>query len=810
MADVLKSFGKLVVVLLLLAILGSAGTFYVFWRYSPGLPDHRQLVDYKPAVMSRVYAGDGRLIEEYARERRLFVPVEAMPKLLIKAFLSAEDKTFYRHFGIDPLGVASAAFANVKNKLAGANRRPRGASTITQQVAKNFFLSAEVSYERKIREAILAFRLENTYTKDRILELYLNEIFLGLRAYGVAAAALNYFDKSLDELTLTEVAYLAALPKAPNRLHPERRAEAALVRRNWVLSRMLADGVIGAPEAEAARKMPLGVNRPKSSGIVSGAYFAEEVRREVVERYGEVALYEGGLSIRGTLDSTLQALAEKVLRRGLRRYDRRHGWRGPLARLESMEDWRDQLRALELPRAIDAWKLAVVLKLDAKTVEIGFADGTQGVIPLSRLRWARRWIKGQRLGGRIVKPADVLAPGDVVAASPIPPEDKDWVEGGHGLEQVPDISGAIVAMDPHTGRVLALVSGYEFRDSPFNRATQALRQPGSAFKPFVYAAALDHGFTPASIILDAPVVVDQGPGKAKWKPTNYSSKFYGFDTLRRGLEKSRNLTTVRLAQEIGMDVVADYASRFGIIEDMPQYLPMALGAGETTLLRLTAAYSIFVNGGKRVDPTVIDRVQDRRGRTIFRHDRRACRGCTAATWSDQPEPRIPDTRERVLDAATAYQVVSLLRGVVLRGTGRRIASLGKPLAGKTGTTNGPNDTWFMGFSPDLALGVFVGFDEPKPLGRGEQGASVAAPIFKDFMAEALTTRATVPFRIPPGIKLVRIEPTTGLPSRPGDERVILEAFKPGTEPKAGSRLIGAAGGTAGGGATPGTGTGGLY
>ena len=811
MIGILKTCGKLIVALSLVGMIGAGGVFFVFWKYSSGLPDHHQLIDYKPAVMTRVHAGDGRLIGEYARERRIFVPVDAMPKRLLQAFLSAEDKTFYGHFGIDPLGVASAMATNIKNKLAGGSQRPRGASTITQQVAKNFFLSAEVSYERKIREAILALRLENTYTKDRILELYLNEIFLGLRAYGVAAAALNYFDKSLDELTLAEIAYLAALPKAPNNYHPERRTEAALERRDWVLGRMVEDRVITTVEADAARALPLGVKRPERRTLTAGAYFTEEVRREIVERYGESTLYEGGLTIRTTLDSDLQTLGKTVLRRGLRRYDRRHGWRGPLAKLDKLDGWAKRLAALELPRGIDEWRRAVVLKVRAKRADIGFADGGKGVIPLSRLKWARPWIKGQVLGPRVVRARDVLAVGDVVAVRAIPKDDKDFVKNGWALEQIPEISGGIVAMDPHTGRVLAMVGGFEFRDSQFNRASQALRQPGSAFKPFVYAAALDHGFTPSSIILDGPFVVDQGPGKPKWKPVNYSGKFYGPSTVRLGLEKSRNLMTVRLAQEMGMDVVIDYAKRFGIVDDMPPYLPMSLGAGETTLLRLTAAYAMLVNGGKQVDPSLIDRIQDRRGRTVFRHDARECAGCRAATWAEQPEPQVADERERVLDPATAYQVVSMLRGVVLRGTGRRIASLKKPLAGKTGTTNESRDTWFMGFAPDLAVGVFVGFDEPTPLGRKETGSSVAAPVFKDFMAKALETRATTPFRIPSGIKLVRVEAASGRLARPGDKRVILEAFKPGTEPKPGRRVSGTgAAPAARGGATPRSGTGGLY
>jgi len=804
----LRLFGVVLATLAVLLLLIGGLAVAVLWHFGRDLPDYRQLAGYEPPVMSRVHAADGRLIIEYARERRLFVPVEAMPRQVLQAFIAAEDKSFFQHHGVDPVGIVRALIANVKNL--GSGRRPEGASTITQQVAKNFLLSNEVSYERKIKEAILSFRIEQAFSKERILELYLNEIYLGLRSYGVAAAALNYFDKSLDELTLAEAAYLAALPKAPNNYNPFRYPQAAVERRNWVLARMLQDRVIDAETAAAARAEPLGIVRPQPTEVVGAAYFSEEVRRQLVEQYGEAALYEGGMSVRATLDSRLQALAQRVLRNGLRAYDRRHGWRGPLGRIEAGPDWAHRLEAYEAPPALGDWRLALALEVEGKTARIGFRDGSEGVITFAGLNWARPWIEGQKLGSAVTRAADVLAPGDVIAVSALAKTDEDYVANGYRLEQIPEVNGAIVALDPHTGRVLAMVGGFDFNDSQFNRATQALRQPGSAFKPFVYAAALDNGFTPASIVLDGPFVVDQGPVLGKWKPTNYSEHFYGPSTLRLGLEKSRNLMTIRLAQEIGIETVIDYARRFDIFDEMPPYLPMALGAGETTLLRLTTAYAMLVNGGKRIRPSLIDRIQDRRGRTIFRHDRRDCGGCTAAAWQEQPEPVLADEREQVLDPRTAYQVVSLMQGVVERGTGVTVRSVGKPLAGKTGTTNEIRDTWFLGFSPDLAVGVYVGFDEPKPLGRGEQGARTAAPLFRDFMAEALKDSAAIPFRIPPGIKLVRVDAETGHLAPPGARGVIMEAFKPGTEPEALALPAVGAAPQSGTGATPRSGTGGLY
>ncbi len=771
---------------LLLAAAAAGGGLYVLWRYGRDLPDYSQLADYRPPVMSRVHAGDGTLIAEFAHQRRLFVPIAAMPRRVLQAFLSAEDKTFYSHPGIDFAGIVSALVRNIRNL--GANRRPVGASTITQQVAKNFLLTSEVSLARKIKEAILAFRIEHAFSKDRILELYLNEIYLGLGSYGVAAAALNYFDKSLDELNLEETALLAALPKAPNNYHPIRRRKAAEGRRNWVLSRMEEDGIISGLEARRASSRPLLLRQANSTRILEAGYFAEEVRRDLLQRYGEDHLYEGGLSVRTTMEPALQAIADANLRAGLVAYDRRHGWRGPLGRIkfgvgDGLENWVAALAKVPIPPAIGTWYMAVVLAQDSGRAQIGFSNGVEGQILLKHLSWGRAWRKGETLGPRVRRPADVLSVGDVVAVTAVAKSDKGYRPGSYQLQQIPAINGALVAMDPHTGRVLAMAGGYSYRASQFNRATQALRQPGSAFKPFVYAAALENGFTPSSMVLDAPFVIDAGPGQGKWKPANYTKRFYGPSTLRLGIEKSRNLMTVRLANYIGMKVVADYANRFGVMSDMPPFLPMALGAGETTLLRLTTAYAMLVNGGKRVVPTLIDRIQDRRGRTVFRQDGRACPGCVSSGWHDQEVPVIPDPRAQIIQQGTAYQVTSMLEGVVQRGTGRRIKAVGKPLAGKTGTTNKSRDTWFMGFSTDLAVGVYIGFDNPRSMGRRETGSSVAVPVFRDFMAQALANQPAIPFRIPPGIQLVRIAGGTGLPAGPDDRQVVLEAFKPGTVPK---------------------------
>jgi penicillin-binding protein 1A len=774
--------------LLVLVLAGAGAGLAVLWHYGSTLPDYQQLADYEPPTVTRVHAGDGRLLAEFAREKRVFVPVAAMPKRIIKAFLSAEDKNFYSHPGIDFLGVARAIVTNLSRM--GTDQRPVGASTITQQVAKNFLLTNEVSIERKIKEAILAFRIERALSKERILELYLNEIYLGYGSYGVAAAALNYFNKALDDLTVPEAAFLAGLPKAPANYNPVRRPAAARARRDYVIGRMAEDGYLTAPQAEAARAAPLEVRRRDDTEFVDARFFSEEVRRELIRRYGEEKLYGGGLSVRTTLDPALQALADDTLRAGLIDYDRRHGWRGPVARIETLDRWETALADLARPDGLDearpSWRLAVVLEIADTHAGIGTEAGRLGYIPLAEMKWAREWREGQRRGPSVTKASDVLKPGDVVLVSPAG-EDKDGkpaAEGAFALEQIPEIQGALVAMDPHTGRVLAMTGGFSYGRSEFNRATQARRQPGSAFKPFVYLAALDAGFTPSSLVLDAPFVIDQGPGLGRWKPSNYSNRFYGPSPMRIGIENSRNLMTVRLAQNVGIDTVARYAERFGVVEKLPHMLSMALGAAETTVLNLTTAYAMLVNGGKRVTPTLIDRVQDRHGRTGFRHETRPCDGCRGVEWQGQPPPAVPDNREQVADPRSAYQIVSMLQGVVERGTGRRIRAVGKPLAGKTGTTNDGLDAWFIGFSPDLVVGVFAGFDSPRSLGRDETGSSVAVPIFRDFMEAALKERPSIPFRIPPGLRMVRVNADTGLPARPGDRHVIREAFRPGTEPTA--------------------------
>ncbi len=770
--------------LLLAVVIVVAGVVYLFYHYGRDLPDHRQLAAYEPATMTRVHAGDGRLVAEYAAEKRVFVPIAAMPKRVVDAFLSAEDKNFYDHFGLDPISVAGALIQNVGNF--GSDKRLVGASTITQQVAKNFLLTNETSMQRKFKEAILAIRIEDAFTKNRILELYLNEIYLGYRSFGVAAAALNYFNKSLDELNLAEAAYLAALPKAPNNYHPTKKYDAAVARRDWVLLQMVENDKISRKEADIAMLEPLRTAQRDQEEFVHAAYFTEEVRRWLFDKFGETELYRGGLSVRTTLDPLLQRHADTALRDGLLVYDRRHGWRGPLANIgPGAEKWLERFAA-SAPKLPDVpWRLAFVHKITPEAAQFLLDDGATGKLSVAELEWARQTLKRQRLGAKIKHPAQVLAVGDVIYVEAVLAS--DTAPAGFALRQIPDVSGAVVALDPHTGRVLALSGGFDFALSQFNRATQANRQPGSAFKPFVYLAALDNGFTPATMVLDAPYVIDQGEGLGKWKPENYSQKFYGPATLRLGLEKSRNLMTVRIAQKLGMDTVARYAKRFNVHPDLPLMPSMALGAGETTVLRLTLAYAMLVNGGRYIVPAFVERIQDRHGRTIYRRDERVCETCSEISWDHQSPPVLPDMREQVADPLSVYQVVSLLEGVVLRGTGRSVKELGKPIGGKTGTTNKFRDAWFVGFTPDLAVGVYVGFDQPKTLGRRESGGKVAAPIFREFMRHALADTPAVPFRVPHGIRFVRIDSQTGLAAREGDKNVLVEAFRIGTEPSPPSR-----------------------
>ena len=776
----LRFFALFFSLLLLLAVIATGGAVYVFWHFGQSLPDYHQLAHYEPPVTTRVYGGDGRLVAEYAVEKRAYLPIGAIPQRVKDAFLAAEDKNFYEHAGVDPFGIARAVLVNLRNKSLGADRRPVGASTITQQVAKNFLLTNEVSIERKIKEAILAFRIERAFPKDHILELYLNEIYLGMGNYGVAAAATNYFNRALEDLTVAEAAYLAALPKAPNNYHPVRHAQAAKERRDWVIGRMFEDGRITRAEYDEAVAEPL-VMRPRDQAqmIVGADYFAEDIRRDLAAKYGEQALYKGGLVVRSTVDAELQALASKTLRDGLMAYDRRHGWRGPVAHLNPGPDLQGRLAGIAYPQGGEPWELSVVMSVGEQSAQIGFADGRTGIIGWPEMRWARPWEKEQKVGPSPRRPADVLQVGDVVLVEALTHHDdgKAAAPGHYALRQIPKIEGSLVAMDPHTGRVLAMVGGWAYGKSQFNRATQAQRQPGSSFKPFVYLSALEHGYTPSSLVLDAPIALPQGPGLPLWRPKNYAGDFLGPTTLRVGIEKSRNLMTVRLAQAVGMDTVADYAQRFGIYDKLPHQLAMSLGAGETTVLKLTAAYAQLVNGGKKITPTLIDRIQDRNGRTIFTHDKRFCDGCWPVQYSNQDMPRLPDLREQIVDPVSAYQIVSILEGVVQRGTGRIVSAVGKPLAGKTGTSNDSYDVWFAGFSPDLVAVVFVGFDEPQSLGDKETGSSVAAPVFRDFMMGALKNKPATPFRIPPGVRLVRVDAATGKPAMPGDSKVILEAFK---------------------------------
>ena len=763
-------------------ILGIIVGLYL-WRLNKQLPSYDHLSNYVPSIMTRIHASDGGLIAEFAQEYRIFVPIEVIPQKLIEAFLSAEDKNYYEHYGVDTVGITRAMLNNIFNFLSG--KRLEGASTITQQVAKNFLLTNDVTFERKLKEAVLAVRLERTFSKEELLGLYLNEIYLGVGTYGVASAALNYFDKSLDQLTLAEMAYLAILPKAPNNYHPTHAHDRAVARRNWVLERMLKNNYITEKEAQQAQKEKLiSIPRRKFVRSVEAAYFIEAVRREVYDMYGNKVLYGGGLSVRSTLNTDYQKIALRTLRNGLVVYDQRHGWRGAVQKINLEEnDWVSSITKIPIPRDLAPWRLAVVLEANETQARIGIRPRQKsysqfdtirelGVVTLTGVRWARKKLKKGR-GTNIKQVTEVLSVGDVI-----------WVEKSgeeYVLKQIPEVNGALIAIDPHTGRVLAMVGGYSFDLSEFNRTTQANRQPGSAFKPFVYAVALDKGYTPVSRVLDGPFVMEQGQGLGFWKPENYGKKFYGMSTLRLGIERSRNLMTVRLAQQLGMQHISEYARKFNIMNHMPPVLSMALGAGETTLLRLTLAYAMLVNGGKKITPTLIDRIQNRYGKTIYRYDNRICETCNDV-WHGQNAPQLSDIREQILTPQTAYQMVSMLEGVIKRGTGHLVNEVGKTLAGKTGTTNDERDAWFIGFSPDLTVGVYIGFDTPQSLGKKETGGRVAAPVFKEFMKNVLQDSMTIPFRIPPLVNLVRVNAITGELAKPSDRSVILEAFKIGTEP----------------------------
>jgi penicillin-binding protein 1A len=773
--------------LLIIAVAVGLGLFN---HFSKDLPEYSQLAKYDPPNITRLYTADGRLLAEYATQKRVFVPLKAIPKPVIEAFLAAEDKNFYQHEGIDLTGIARAIRDNIINY--GQGRSLVGGSTITQQVVKNFLLTSEKSIERKVKEAILAMRISHVYSKDKILELYLNEIYLGLGSYGVAAAAQNYFNKSMDDLTIEEVALLAAQPKAPSLYNPRRNYTMARERRDWVIDRMQDSGFISLEEAQAAKVVPITLRERDPADIVKADFFAEEVRRTLKDMYGANVLYEGGLVVKTTVDPALQQAADAALRKALIDYDRRRGYRGPMAHLPSLgaklDDWKERLIKLSQQHGyqlLHKQKLAMVTTVDEKKAQIAFEDDTRGTIPLALLKWTRRVIADGELGPEIKKPGDILRVGDVVLVGPITDEQKKLLDAAEqkkawDLQQVPEVNGALVALDPHTGRVLAMSGGYAYGGTEFNRATQARRQPGSSFKPFVYMAGLENGFTPSTLILDAPVELEAGIGQPVWRPQNYKEEYLGPTTMRVGLEKSRNTMTVRLSQMIGIERSLEISKRFGVYDNPPRNFSIVLGTSETTLLRLASAYGMIVNGGKRIRPSLIERIDDRHGKTIYRRDSRECAQCLLPSLEEAEKnllPPIPeDNREQVADPRVAYQMVSMLQGVVTRGTGARAREIGKIVAGKTGTTNDSMDTWFVGFTPDLVAGVFIGYDKPRTLGKKETGSSVALPAFISFMKEALVEKSNTPFRVPRGIQLVKVDLMTGQPPTglEGPESKIIE------------------------------------
>lgn len=739
----------------LIICFAAVGVFAIFAFYSKDLPSTRDLQNYYPKTTTRLYDANGGLLTEFASERRVFVPISFIPDTVKQAFISAEDQNFYKHSGVDIFSILRAMGRNTVTKVTG-HGGISGGSTITQQVVKNLLLTKERSLTRKVKEAILAIRVTQSMSKDKILEIYLNEIFLGNRSYGVVAASFNYFNKSIDELTLEEAAFLAAMPKAPSNFDPRKNYERAMERRNYVLERMRSDGFITQEQEETAAAKPINLGEAKESEIVSSS-FAEEVRRFLVEKYGEEQAYGGGLTVRTTLDPKMQKFAEKALFEGLTAYDRNHGWRGPFQKIKDLELWKEELVAIKDPEHIGPWKLSVVLSVSDKSAQVGMKDGNTVTIPFEGLKWARKWYSGGRFGPPVSSAREVLKPGDVVAVS-VKKDEKG--NNKYALEQVPDVNGGIVVMDPSSGRVLAMVGGYPYGKSDFNRATQAKRQPGSAFKPIVYLAALENGFLPSTVVNDGPIEIPQGPGLPMWTPKNYGGDFKGPIPLRKALALSRNNVTVLMALMMGIDKVQEMAKRLGVIDNPAPYYSMVLGAGETTLLKLTTAYAVIDNNGKQVKPILIDRIQDRAGRTIFKGDTRECIGCSGSNIASSL-PKITDNSKQLVDPATTYQLITMMQGVIQFGTATRAKVLNRPLAGKTGTTNDSYDTWFLGFTPDIVVGTYIGFDQPKTLGRDATGASVPLPVFINFMQNAMKDVPAKQFAIPAGVRLQRVDMATG-------------------------------------------------
>ena len=727
----------------------------ILWNFSNNIPDYKFLKNYKPPVSSKVYSGNGELVADFSKEKRIFVPYRSIPKNVINAFLSAEDKNFFSHPGVDAKGVIRAIINNIQNIM--TSKRLEGASTITQQVAKNFLLTNEVSINRKIKEAILAFRIERALSKERILELYLNQIYLGSGAYGVAAASLEYFDKSIKELNLEEAALLAALPKAPSKYNPYRNIELAKFRRNLVLRNILENGFIDTKTYEKLKESKIKLKKKERIFLEDAQYYIEDVRKNIIERLTYDKVYKQGFNVNTPINLELQKIATNSLRLGLIEYDKRKGWRGPISNKDYKLEWHKEFKEFKLEKSID-WDLSIVKKVDQFLAEIETQNGLSGIIEYSDISWTKKQFD------------EILKPGDIIYTKYIG-NDK------FSLKQIPKINGAIVVMDPFTGRVIALSGGFSFKKSEFNRASQALRQPGSAFKPFVYALALENQYTPSSLVLDAPLVLDQGSDLKMWKPENYGKKFYGPSTLRSGLEKSRNLMTVRIAQNLGINSIVNFSKELGIYENPEELLSISLGSAETTLLKLTSAYSTFVNGGKLVEPILIDRIQDSEGNTILNNDRRTCINCDQISYTSKIYPKIKDNYKQVFSPQTAYQVTSLLEGVIQRGTGKKLNKLKLNLAGKTGTTNENTDAWFIGFTSNLVIGVYVGMDNPAPLGKFETGSKTALPIFEDFVKKGIKKSDARPFKVSEGITMMVVDSTTGQKAKFSSKDTIIEAYK---------------------------------
>ena len=727
----------------------------ILWTYSNDLPDYKFLKNYKPAVSSKVYSGDGELVADFSKEKRVFVPFNSIPKNVINAFLSAEDKNFFSHPGVDARGVLRATINNISNIL--SSKRLEGASTITQQVAKNFLLTNEVSLNRKIKEAILAFRIERALSKERILELYLNQIYLGSGAYGVAAASLEYFDKSIRDLNYSEAALLAALPKAPSKYNPYQNPELAKFRRNLVLKNLLENNYLTLEWYEKLKDEQIKLKKTKKIYLEDSQYYIEDVRKNVIEKLSYDKIYKQGFNINTPIDLQLQKTATNSLRKGLILYDQRKGWRGPLTNKTYNSDWNKNLNKFYLENSIQ-WKLAIVKKINKFSTEIETHDNVKGIIKYQDISWTKKEFN------------KLFKLGDIIYVKHI--EDNTF-----SLKQLPKVNGGIVVMDPFTGRVLALSGGFSFKESEFNRATQAKRQPGSAFKPFVYALALENNFTPTSLILDAPLVLDQGEDLKMWKPENYGKKFYGPSTLRVGLEKSRNLMTVRIAQKLGLEKIIKFSKELKIYENPEELLSISLGSAETTLLKLTSAYSVFVNGGKLVDPIMIDRIQDSEGNTIYNNDKKKCVNCDKISYLSSDYPEIKNNFKQIFSPETAFQMTSILEGVVQRGTAKKLKDLKLNIAGKTGTTNKNTDTWFIGFTSNVLVGVYVGSDNPTPLGKYETGSKTALPIFKSFISDSINKNDARPFKAAKGTVMMVVDPLTGQKAKFNSKNTIIEVFK---------------------------------